>query len=546
MILLNLILLLLIGGAFVWWSERFGAHWPRMLALILVLVDLAYLLIGISDISPDKFTLVPAASDPKSWLVALKIDWIPRFGISVELAMDGLSLVLILLTLVLGAVAIVSSWNEANDRQGFFQANILWTLAGVIGVFVALDLFLFFLFWEVMLVPMYLLIAIWGHEGKAYASMKFFIFTQFSGLLMLVAILVLVNLHHTETGVITFSYFDLLGTTMSADAANWLMLGFFIAFVVKLPGFPFHTWLPDAHTQAPTAGSVILAGILLKTGAYGLIRFTVPLFPEAALSFAPIAMLLGVAGILYGAFLAFAQSDFKRLVAYSSVSHMGFVLLGVFAWNALALQGAVMQMVAHGFSTAALFMIAGALQQRMHTRDMNKMGGLWHTMPRMGAVALFFALASLGLPGLGNFVAEFLVLLGLFNVNPWMAAVAALGLITAAVYSLIMMQKSFFGKPDDSYKAEGSYKVEGSPNVDDSPKVDDSLKMYDFGALDMTTMAVMIVALVWLGLYPQPVLDLVQPVLDSLALQVSFASDSIIAEPVANESAVNQFAEGGL
>jgi NADH-quinone oxidoreductase subunit M len=274
--------------------------------------------------------------------------------------------------------------------------------------------------------------------------------------------------------------------------AYWLMLGFFIAFVVKLPGFPVHTWLPDAHTQAPTAGSVILAGILLKTGAYGLIRFTVPLFPEAALAFAPVAMLLGVAGIIYGAVLAFAQSDFKRLVAYSSVSHMGFVLLGVFAWNSLALQGAVMQMVAHGFSTAALFMIAGALQQRLHTRDMNEMGGLWQQMPRMGAVALFFALASLGMPGLGNFVAEFLILLGLFKVNVWMAAAAALGLITAAVYSLIMIQKSFYGKPNDE------------------------LTLDDFGSLEMTAMAVMIIALVWLGLYPQPVLDMVQPVVDSL------------------------------
>ena len=419
--------------------------------------------------------------------------------------MDGLSLILILLTLVLGVIAIISSWNENNDRQGFFQANILWTLAGVVGVFLALDLFLFFLFWEVMLVPMYLLIAIWGHEGKAYASMKFFIFTQLSGLLMLVAILVLAMLHQSATGVWSFSYFDLLDTPIESGVAHWLMLGFFVAFVVKLPSFPFHTWLPDAHTQAPTAGSVILAGILLKTGAYGLIRFTVPLFPVAALEFAPIAMLLGVAGIIYGAVLAFAQNDFKRLVAYSSVSHMGFVLLGVFAWNALALQGAIMQMVAHGFSTAALFMIAGALQQRLHTRDMQKMGGLWHNMPRMGAVALFFALASLGLPGLGNFVAEFLVLLGLFQVNPWMTAAAALGLITAAIYSLIMMQKSFYGTPNNERE------------------------LADFGSLEMSAMAVMIIALVWLGLYPQPVLDMVQPVVDSLLGQVSIPIESMVS-----------------
>ena len=499
MLLVNLILILLAGGAIAWASERFGNQWPRQISLGIVVADLVYLLASVSSIPDQRFSLIPNAGDPESWLMNYTLDWIPRFGIHFELAMDGLSLVLVLLTLVLGAIAIISSWNEKNVSQGFFQANILWTLAGVVGVFLALDLFLFFLFWEVMLVPMYLLIAIWGHEGRAYASMKFFIFTQLSGLLMLVAILVLAKLHHSATGVWSFSYFELLNTPMTESAAHYLMLGFFIAFVVKLPGFPFHTWLPDAHTQAPTAGSVILAGILLKTGAYGLIRFTVPLFPQAALEFAPIAMFLGIAGIIYGAILAFAQSDFKRLVAYSSVSHMGFVLLGVFAWNALALQGAVMQMVAHGFSTAALFMIAGALQQRLHTRDMDKMGGLWHHMPRMGAVALFFALASLGLPGLGNFVAEFLVLLGLFKDHPWIAAVSALGLITAAIYSLIMMQKAFYGKPDRD------------------------LLVKDFATLEMSAMTVMIIALVWLGLYPQPVLDMVQPVIDSLAIETGYS-----------------------
>jgi len=401
MLMLNLILILLIGGGLAWWSERLGSNTPRKLALAIVLADLLYLLLNSASLFTEPFALGTGATSA-SWLLSYRLDWIPRFGISFHLAMDGLSLILVLLTLVLGAIAIVSSWNEDNQRQGFFQANILWTLAGVIGVFLAMDLFLFFIFWEVMLVPMYLLIAIWGHEGKAYASMKFFIFTQLSGLLMLVAILVLAKLHAGITGDYSFNYFDLLALNIPESVAYWLMLGFFIAFVVKLPSFPFHTWLPDAHTQAPTAGSVILAGILLKTGAYGLIRFTVPLFPEAALEFAPIAMALGTAGVIYGAILAFAQSDFKRLVAYSSVSHMGFVLLGVFAWNMLALQGAVMQMVAHGFSTAALFMIAGALQQRLHTRDMNQMSGLWHHMPRMGAVALFFVLASLGLPGLGN------------------------------------------------------------------------------------------------------------------------------------------------
>ncbi|MFV0278565.1 MAG: NuoM family protein, partial [Parahaliea sp.] len=329
------------------------------------------------------------------------------------------------------------------------------------------------------------------------AAMKFFIFTQASGLLMLVAIVTL-GILHSASDTLSFSYLDLLDTPMTPRSAYLLMLGFFLAFSVKLPAFPFHTWLPDAHTQAPTAGSVLLAGILLKTGAYGLLRFCLPLFPEASAHFAPVAMILGTTGILYGALLAFAQSDFKRLVAYSSVSHMGFVLLGLYAFNALALQGAVVQMVAHGISSAALFMTAGALQQRLHTRDMGQMGGLWALAPRMGACALFFAVAALGLPGLGNFIAEFLVLAGLFAVRPWVAAAAALGLVTGAVYALWLIQRSFQGE------------------------VRSALTMTDFSAREMSTMAAMMLALLWLGLYPQPVLELARPVVEQL-LQFDFS-----------------------
>ena len=416
---------------------------------------------------------------------SLRLAWIPRFGIEVILAMDGLSLMMVALTLALGVVAVVSSWNEIRDRTGFFQFNLLWTLAGVVGVFTALDLFLFFFFWEVMLVPMYFLIAVWGHEGRAYAAMKFFLFTQISGLVMLLAILGLVYANYAASGVITFDYFKLLDASFDPRLGFWLMLGFFVAFLVKLPGVPFHTWLPDAHTQAPTAGSVILAGILLKTGAYGFLRFVVPLFPEAAYEFRFWAMGLGAVSVVYGGYVAFAQSDFKRLVAYSSVAHMGFVLLGVFAWNALAIQGAVMQMVAHGFSTAALFMMAGALQQRLHTREMGQMGGLWAQAPRMGALTLFFVIASLGMPGLGNFVGEILVLLGAFQVWPWLAFVAALGMVVAAVYALYLMQRSFQGRGDPSRAA-----------------------IADFGARDLAVQLPLVAGLVWLGLFPQTVLDL--------------------------------------
>ena len=495
MYLLHLIVIMLAGGGLAWASGRFSTNAPRWVSLGVILLALAYLISQVSGLPAERFTLVPDPARADSWLTHLKLEWIPRFGIHLELAMDGLSLILVALTLVLGLVAVMASWSEIDNGHGVFQANLLWSLTGVLGVFLSLDLFLFFVFWEVMLVPMYLLIAIWGHERRAMAAMKFFIFTQFSGLLMLVSVLVLVHVSAGESGRYSFSYFDLLGTSFDPELGFWVMLGFFIAFTVKLPAFPFHTWLPDAHTQAPTAGSVILAGVLLKTGAYGLMRFAIPLFPDAAAQLTPFALALGAAGILYGAVLAFGQSDFKRLVAYSSVSHMGFVLLGLYAWNHLAVQGAVMQMVAHGVSTAALFSIAGALQHRLHTRDMNQMGGLWAEMPRMGACTLFFVLASLGLPGLGNFVAEFLVLLGLFQTDPVMTAIAALGLITGAIYSLILIQRSFQGPRPDS--------TGGST-------------LADYSARELSTMLALVVLLIWLGVNPQPVLELAQPTVTSL------------------------------
>lgn len=481
MSLVALLSILGLGGLAALFSERLHPDLPRWVSLATCALALLCLLSAAAG----------TGAAPGEWMLHLKADWLPRLGIHFELALDGLSWLLLVLTLALGVIAVAASWHEIDFRPGLFQANLLWTLAGVCGVFLALDLVLFFLFWEVMLVPMYLLIAIWGHEDRARAAMKFFIFTQASGLLMLVAIVTLAW-QASDAGELSFSYFDLLGTALAPPMAYLLMLGFFLAFCVKLPAFPFHTWLPDAHTQAPTAGSVLLAGILLKTGAYGLLRFCLPLFPQASAEFAPIAMTLGAAGVIYGAILAFAQADFKRLVAYSSVSHMGFVLLGVYAFNTLALQGAIMQMLAHGVSTAALFMMAGALQHRLHTRDMGRMGGLWTQAPRMGACALFFAVASLGLPGLGNFVAEFLVLAGLFAVRPWLTAVAALGLITAAIYALWMIQRTFQGEARHG------------------------LSLSDFNAREMATMAAMMAALLWLGLYPQPVLDIAGPVVEHL------------------------------
>jgi NADH-quinone oxidoreductase subunit M len=477
MVMLAWIIVPVVGGVLAWYAERWHAASPRWIALIAMIITLALALLAWVQTGQTEI------SGQGPWLADAAWPWIPRFGVSFHLALDGLSLLMVLLTSFLGLVSVLASWREIDERVGFFHFNLLWTLAGAIGVFIALDLFLFFFFWELMLVPMYFLIAIWGHEKRRYASLKFFIFTQGSGLLMLLAILALAFIHERASGVLTFDYFALLATPMSPSAAMWMMLGFFVAFAVKLPAIPFHTWLPDAHTEAPTAGSIILAGVLLKTGAYGLLRFVLPLFPDASLRFAPVAMALGAIGILYGAILAYAQTDLKRLVAYTSVSHLGFVLLGVFAWNAWALNGAVMQMVAHGVSTGALFVLAGALQERTHTRDMSRLGGLWANVPRMGAFALFFAVASLGLPGLGNFVGEFLVLLGSYRVNvPW-TVIAALGLVTAVVYALILVQKTFHGENTQGWR------------------------LADCSARETASLGAMVAITVWLGLYPQPVLD---------------------------------------
>jgi NADH-quinone oxidoreductase subunit M len=481
MILFILILILLFGGVSSWMVARRNVPAARWIAVASVGVDLV-VTIGV-------WIANAGGSQPGAgrWLKECNLGWIPQFGIRLHLALDGLSLALLLLTYFLGIVAILSSWTEIRQRVGFFHFNLLWVLAGITGVFLAADLFVFYLCWELMLVPMYFLIGIWGHERRIYAATKFFLFTQLSGLLMLIAIISLAVLHQRATGVFTFDYEQLLNTTLSPRSARLLMLGFFVAFAVKLPAFPFHTWLPDAHTEAPTAGSVILAGLLLKTGAYGLIRFVLPLFPGPSRELAPLMMTIGVIGILYGAVLAVAQTDLKRLVAYTSVSHMGFVLLGVFAGNEIALEGAVIQMISHGISTGALFVLAGLLQERMHTREISEMGGLWETMPALSGAGLVFAMASLGLPGLGDFVGEFLVLLGAYRANVSLTVVATLGLLVATLYGLKFAQGAFHG-----------------PNLH-------HWRLPDMRLREWTILGPMILFLLWIGLYPQPVLDTVRP-----------------------------------
>jgi NADH-quinone oxidoreductase subunit M len=476
MILLWFILLLMAGGLIAWIAEQWNPAWPKWIALTATVLD--FLLVVVYWLQSGN------VSEGSPWLSTFSVPWIPTFGASFSLAMDGLSLLMVLLTFFLAVLAVLTSWNEITYRTGFYYFNLLWVLAGITGVFLTMDLFLFYFFWEVMLIPMYFLIGIWGHENKTYAAYKFFIFTQASGLLMLLAILGLYFIHGNNTNEFTFDYFKLLNTEMSPEIARLLMLGFLAAFVVKLPVVPFHTWLPDAHSQAPTAGSLILAGLLLKTGAYGLLRFVVPLFPEASVEIAPWAMLFGVIGILYGAVLAFSQTDFKRLVAYTSVSHMGFIMLGVFSFNELALQGVVMQMITHGISTGALFILAGTVYERIHTRDLLKMGGFWQKMPFMATVALIFSMASLGLPGLGNFVAEFLTLVGAWQANKVLTILAAVGLVGATAYSLRIMQRIFYGEETPTHHA-----------------------LPDLSLREKLILVPMVAGIIWLGVFPQPFLQ---------------------------------------
>ncbi|HQX89892.1 MAG: NADH-quinone oxidoreductase subunit M [Moraxellaceae bacterium] len=481
-----LILIPFIGGLLAWLSEKQSTALPRWIALFTMTVVFGlslYLWLG-HDFTLDKLT----ATGAPTWTLEFNRIWIERLGINFHLALDGLSVLMLLLTGGLGLGAVICSWREIDRHVGFFYLNLLWNLGGVIGVFLAVDLFLFFFFWELMLVPMYFLIALWGHnapdgKGRIYAANKFFIFTQASGLLLLLAILGLVFVNYDATGILTFSYAALLETPMAPAVEMTLMLGFFLAFAVKLPVFPVHSWLPDAHAQAPTAGSVDLAGVLLKTAGYGLLRFGVPLFPNAAVEFAPIAMWLGVIGIFYGAVLACAQTDIKRLIAYTSVSHMGFVLIGIYAGNTLALQGVVIQMMAHGLSAGALFILSGEIYERMHTRDLREMGGLWTRLRYLPPIALFFSAASLGMPGLGNFVGEFLILMGTYPIDPLVSIVATGGLILAAVYSLMMIQKAFYGK-----------------GKSDTP-------LEDLNGRELSLMLSLLVLLVMLGVYPQPILD---------------------------------------
>jgi len=435
-----IIFLPLIGAGIILLLPKDSKAAIRSVALLATLMDFALCL-------PLYFGFDPTTARPQFEEI---LNWIPSIGSGYHVGVDGISFWLVLLTTFLGPLCIIGSWGPIEKRVKEFHFVFLFLQAGMIGVFCALDLVLFYVFWEVMLVPMYLLIGVWGGPQRIYAAVKFFLYTMVGSVLMLIAILWLYfHSADPQTGLRTF---DLLAIMQSArpdlHAQMWLFSAFALAFAIKVPLFPFHTWLPDAHVEAPTAGSVILAGVLLKMGTYGFLRFAMPLFPDATLKFVPVISVLAIIGIIYGALVSMVQPDMKKLVAYSSVSHLGFVMLGLFALNPQGISGGIMQMLNHGVSTGALFFLVGVIYDRRHTRMIADYGGLAKVMPDYASVFIIIALSSLGLPGLNGFVGEFLILLGTFKSNWVYAAFAATGVIFAAVYLLWLIQRLFYGKLD--------------------------------------------------------------------------------------------------
>ncbi len=497
----------LVGAAILLFLNRERQELLRWVAIITMLVDLVLSLI--------MFGMFNQTSSAMQ-LVENHV-WVRDWGISYKLGIDGISLFLILLTTLLGPIVILASWKDITNRVKEFLICLLILQTGMIGVFVALDLFLFYIFWEVMLIPMYLLIGVWGNPARRlYAAIKFVLYTMVGSLLMLVAILSL-YIMAGQAGGYTFDLLKLYEFPVPTHAQYWMFLAFFLAFAIKVPMFPFHTWLPDAHTEAPTVGSVVLAAVLLKMGTYGFIRFAIPLFPNAALDASWWICLLAVIGIIYGAWVAMVQVDVKRLVAFSSVSHLGFCMLGMFALTVQGLQGSIVQMINHGLSTGALFLIVGMIYERRHTRLIAEFGGLYKVMPIFAVFFMIFTLSSVGLPGLNGFVGEFLVLLGAFKVFPWYVVFAASGVIFAAVYMLWMYQRVMFGEVTN-------------------PK---NKLLHDMSPREICVLVPLVIFVVWIGVYPDTFLKPMEPSVKNFVQQVEKKRAAVINLEKAKAQAQN-------
>jgi NADH-quinone oxidoreductase subunit M len=431
-----------------------------------------------------------------------RLPWIPSIGAEYFIGIDGLSTLLILLTTMMGFIAILSSWNAITERVKEYYIFLLVLQTGMLGAFMALDFMLFFLFWEVMLVPMYFLIGIWGSANRLYSAIKFFLYTLVGSVIMLLGILALYFAYHNDPANLGAYTFDITKYRHYAFAANlqwWVFLAFFCGFAVKVPMFPLHTWLPDAHTDAPTAGSVILAAVMLKMGTYGFLRFSLPILPEGTRAFVPMMVLLSIIGIVYGALVALAQKDWKRLVAYSSVSHMAMVMLGMFALNPVGLTGSIVQQLNHGISTGGLFLLVGVVYERRHTREISEYGGLSKVMPVYAAIFLVMTMSSIGLPTLNGFIGELLILQGAFVANKVWAAFAGSGVVLGAAYMLYLYQRTMFGK------------IENPKNE----------RLLDLSQREFATFAPLLVLAVWMGIYPAPFLRRLETSVEQIILRVS-------------------------
>ena len=452
-----------------------------------------------------------------------RLPWIPSIGADYFLGVDGFSVLLLLLTTLMGFIAILSSWRAITERVKEYYIFLLVLQTGMMGAFMALDFLLFFLFWEVMLVPMYFLIGIWGSSNRLYSAIKFFLYTLVGSVVMLLGILALYFSFEAATGIYTFDITRFQEHGFPVDLQWWVFLAFFLGFAIKVPMFPFHTWLPDAHTDAPTAGSVILAAVLLKMGTYGFIRFSLPILPEASREFVPMLAILSIIGVIYGALVAMAQKDWKRLVAYSSVSHMAMVMLGMFALNPVGITGSIVQQLNHGISTGALFLLVGLVYERRHTREISEYGGLSKVMPVYAAIFLVMTMSSIGLPTLNGFIGELLILQGLFAVNMLWAGVAAAGIVLGAAYMLWLYQRTMFGKIDNP-KNEG---------------------LLDLNLREISLFVPLLILAFWIGLYPKPFLCRLDTSVSRVISRVSPQYDQVKLDSCGSESLalVNQARE---
>jgi NADH-quinone oxidoreductase subunit M len=442
----------------------------------------------------------------------VSIPWIGQWGIGYTVGVDGISLLMVLLTTFIMPMAILGSYSYIKRQEPTYYAMLLLLMTAMIGVFIALDMFLFFLFWELMLIPMYFIIGVWGGERRIYAAIKFFLFTAVGSLLMLVAIVTLVYLYYRQFGVVTFAYNDLVELPVTRSAQFWLFSAFALAFAIKVPLFPVHTWLPDAHVEAPTAGSVILAGVLLKMGTYGFLRFAMPFFAYAATSDAVVytILTLSLIGIVYGAWVAAVQPDAKKLVAYTSVAHLGFVMMGLFALTSESIQGGILQMVNHGISTGALFLLIGMLYERRHTRMIEDFGGIAKVMPFFAFAFVVVALSSIGLPGTNGFVGEFLILIGTFRTHPIAAVIAATGVVFAAAYMLPMVQRILYGPVDDEENRE----------------------LTDINLRERVILLPALAMIVLIGVYPGPFLEKTSASVNALLQQIEMRASQAPLEPL--------------